>query len=188
MQQETRVTFQGMPVSDEIQAACWKQVERLERYYDRITSCRVLVAEPHHHHRKGTHSAIKIELTVPGGVVVVDREPPDEHPDEKLEVALHHAFAMARRRLQDFVRRQRGDTKAHRALPQGKVTRLDVLGGFGFVEREDGRELYFHRNAVRGVELEDLEPGESVRFAEELGERGPQARWIRPTRRKRAKG
>jgi len=44
----------------------------------------------------------------------------------------------------------------------------------GFIEGGDGREVYFHRNAVLEG-FDGLQVGSEVRFAEEQGVEGPQA-------------
>ena len=46
---------------------------------------------------------------------------------------------------------------------------------YGFLETEDGREVYFHRNTVLGKHFDELEIGTLVRFSEEPGDFGPQA-------------
>jgi len=47
--------------------------------------------------------------------------------------------------------------------------------GYGFLEDDEGREIYFHRNSVLDGAFQRLEVGSEVRFAEEAGEKGPQA-------------
>ena len=47
--------------------------------------------------------------------------------------------------------------------------------GYGKIEASDGRIIYFHKNSILGAEFDKLEVGTEVRFAEEQGERGPQA-------------
>jgi ribosome-associated translation inhibitor RaiA len=54
------------------------------------------------------NSRCKSDITVPGGELVVKRQ-----ADPELHTAIQRAFDAARRRLQDYVRRQRGDVKAH---------------------------------------------------------------------------
>lgn len=112
MQVPPQISRHGVPVTDEVDAFCRKEIEKLERYYDRITSCRVVIGEPTHR-RKGDLFSVHISLAVPGGVVEVDREPPASQEHEDLPAALRDAFDKARRRLQDFVRRQQGRTKHH---------------------------------------------------------------------------
>ncbi len=120
MQVPVQVTFRDMPVSDAIEAACWEESEKLERYYDRITSCRIVVAESHHRRQKGNLFEIRIDLAVPGRVLVVNREPSKHHRDEDVYVAIREAFERARRQLEDFVDRQRGQVKTHEELPGGR--------------------------------------------------------------------
>lgn len=107
MQIEPRVTFHGVPVSDAVQRLCLTEAEKLERYSDRITSCRVVVSEPHRRHRSGNHFSVRIDLTLPGGEVVVNREPPEHPGDEDILAAVRDAFDTARRRLKDFVERRK---------------------------------------------------------------------------------
>ena len=95
--------------------------------------------------------------------------------DEHLMVAIDDAFETARRRLRDFAARQRGDTKTHEASPHGRVVRLDIAGGYGFIGADDGHEGCFHRNSVLDNEFDELVIGSEVAFSEERGERGPQA-------------
>jgi cold shock CspA family protein len=45
----------------------------------------------------------------------------------------------------------------------------------GFLETPDGREIYFHRNSVLNAKFDDLVSGTEVAFAEEQGDKGPQA-------------
>jgi cold shock CspA family protein len=46
----------------------------------------------------------------------------------------------------------------------------------GFLESDDGREIYFHRQSVLGDAFDKFSLGTKVFFAEEEGEKGPQAR------------
>jgi cold shock CspA family protein len=71
--------------------------------------------------------------------------------------------------------------KHHNPTPIGLVARIDPSGDFGFIATSDGREIYFHRNSVLNGAFERLKPGSSVAFAEEDGEKGPQASTVRPT-------
>ena len=61
-------------------------------------------------------------------------------------------------------------------MPTGTIKKLVKDRGFGFIRAEDGRELFFHRSALRGVEFESLSEGQSVEFDIEKqgGGRGPQ--------------
>ena len=126
-----QITFRNMPPSEAVATRIRKETAKLDRYYGRITSCRVVVEAPHRHHRRGEQFHIRIELGVPGGEVAVRHgasllammqrsEASEWHrhfeaePDHKdIYVAIRDSFKAARRRLQDHVRRMRGDVKSH---------------------------------------------------------------------------
>jgi cold shock CspA family protein len=94
-------------------------------------------------------------------------------------VAIRDAFSAAGRRLQDHARRRRGSVKVHDSKPPARVTKLFADDGFGFLETPDGREIYFHRNSVLEPGFDRIEIGTEVHYAEEPGEKGPQASTVK---------
>jgi cold shock CspA family protein len=179
MQVPVQVSFRGIPVSDDIEAACLREAEKLERYAQRITSCRVVVSAPHHHHVSGNLYEIKIDVTIPGIEIVVSRIPPEHKKNEKIALALREAFDTARRRLEDAVRKQSGAVKAHGTPAHGRIARLSPEQDHGFIESSDGRDVYFHANSVSKGGIGRLEVGTQVRFVEEQGINGPQATTVK---------
>jgi cold shock CspA family protein len=128
------------------------------------------VRSAHGSHSQAGRYHVNIDLTVPGAELVVTRQ-----ENEDLQVAIRDAFHAAQRRLQDYARRQRGEVKIPETPPHAIVSKLFAKEGYGFLETPDGRELYFHRHSVLTPGFDHLEVGTEVRFAEELGEKGPQA-------------
>ncbi len=182
MQTPLEIVFQGMNSSFAIEERIRKEAEKLERYHSRITACRVVVEAPHRRHEKGNLFNVRVEITVPGRPpIVVRRNPAENHAHEEPYVALRDAFDSARRQLQDITRKQRGDVKLHEEAPRGTVIRLLPDEGYGFIERGDGLEVYFHRNSVIEAGFDSLAVGDEVRFAEEEGEKGLQASTVHPT-------
>ena len=174
------LTFHGLDHSEPLEAWIHDWAEKLESVYPRIVSCDVAVEAPHRHQRQGREFHVRIALTVPDGEIVVSRDPgPDEaHADPY--VAVRDSFRAARRQLEDHVRRHlRADVKAHTGPAHARVTYLDAEGEWGYLDSEDGRQLYFHRNSVIGGNGA-LELGQEVRFAEEAGDNGPQATTVTP--------
>ena len=169
-----QITYRRMEESEALSGIIRAKAQKLERYYDRIGACRVLVERPHRHSRSGEHFHVRIDLTVPGGELVVERDPPLRARNEDAYVAVTDAFRAARRELQDYVRRRR-EWDTNERPPQGRVRKLYSAEGFGFIESEDGREIYFDRRSVLHDAFPRLSIGARVRFAEEAGERGPQA-------------
>ena len=174
-----QVTFRDIPPSRAVEADIREKAIKLESFYDRIVSCKVIVEAPHRRHHKGKLYHVRIDVTVPGGELVINREPSQHASHKDIYVAIRDAFGAARRKLQDFGRRQRGTLKVHEPLPLARVAKLFPEKGFGFLETSDGREIYFHGNSVLEPGFERLEVGTDVTFAEEEGLQGPQASTVK---------
>jgi ribosome-associated translation inhibitor RaiA len=90
-----------LAVSEE--EAIRREARKLETFADRITSCRVMVETPHRRGNEGVQYLVRIDLTLPGRELVVKRQ-----PQAQLRTALQDAFDVAKRQVQDYVRRRRG--------------------------------------------------------------------------------
>jgi len=170
-----KVTFRGFPASAAIEADVREKIAKLETFFDRITSCRVTVESLHRRHHKGNLYHVSIDVQVPGTSLVVNRAPAEHAAHQDVYVAIRDAFDDVRRELQDYVAKRRRQVKNHQAPPHARVVRLFADDGYGFLETPEGLELYFHRNSVLGAGFENLDVGTEVRFAEEAGDKGPQA-------------
>ncbi|MCD7035828.1 cold-shock protein [Metabacillus sp. GX 13764] len=60
-------------------------------------------------------------------------------------------------------------------MEQGKVKWFNAEKGFGFIEREDGDDVFVHFSAIQGEGFKTLDEGQEVSFEVEQGQRGPQA-------------
>lgn len=58
---------------------------------------------------------------------------------------------------------------------KGKIKRLMRERGFGFISAENGREAFFHRSTLEGIDFDALEEGDSVNFNLEKGPKGLRA-------------
>jgi cold shock CspA family protein len=174
-----QVTFRNMPPSEAIEGNIREKAAKLDSLHKRIVSCRVIVEAPHRHHHKGKLYHVRVDLTVPGGELVINREPSKRASHADVYVAIRDAFSAAGRRLQDHARRRRGSVKVHDSKPPARVTKLFTEDGFGFLETPDGREIYFHRNSVLEPGFDHIEVGTEVHYAEEQGEKGPQASTVK---------
>jgi ribosomal subunit interface protein len=165
-----QITARDIEITDAIRADIEEKAGKLDKYYDRIMRCRVAIETPKRHQHEGKLYDVHIYMTVPGGELVVKRE-----LNKDLYVAIRDAFQAARRELEDFARQQRFDVKHHEEPPQGRITSIFPDQGYGFLTRPDGMEVYFHENSVVNKDFNKLKVGMKVRFAEEMGVKGPQA-------------
>ena len=122
-------------------------------------------------------------MKVPGGELVVKRQPSQDGDPKDLGTMICDAFVEMRRQLENHARRRRGQVKTHEPSPHVRVIRVFPENGFGFLETPEGREIDFHRNSFREAIFEDLELGTEVRFVEERGDKGPQASTVEPVGR-----
>ena len=181
MQVPLQIVFEHVDHSDALEAAVRTEAQRLERFCDRVTSARVVIARPQHRHHKGDTYCVRIHVAVPGGKHIdISRDPAATGRHEDAHVTIRDAFDAAGRRLQDQVRQLEGEVKAHEAPPHGTIASIVPEHDHGFIAASDGREIYFHRNCVTSARLEDSKIGQEVRFSELVGDKGPQATSVRP--------
>ena len=60
-------------------------------------------------------------------------------------------------------------------MEQGKVKWFNAEKGFGFIERENGDDVFVHVSAIQSEGFKSLDEGQAVTFDVEQGQRGPQA-------------
>lgn len=188
MQLPLQITFRNIESSPAVEAKIRERAAELDRYHDHIMGCRVVVESPHRRHHQGKLYHVRVDLTVPGGELAVSREPAEHRAFEDVYVAIRDAFDAARRQLEDHSRRRRHEVKAHTTPPYGRVSKLFPNEDYGFIETTDRREVYFHRNSVLRNAFERLQVGSEVEFAEEQGDRGPQASTVHMIGKTRAEG
>lgn len=175
-----RVTFRNMGPSPYVRARIKERADKLDVFDPRIVSCRVVVEKTQHRHRKGDLYGVSVDVKRPGAEIAANRTPAKRHAHEDVYVAIRDAFDAVERRVEDRVRRRRGDVKAHQGPPSGKVTRLFPDEGYGFIVDADGNEIYFHRNAVANWGFARLREGAAVVFVAVAGEKGAQASTVKP--------
>ncbi|MDG1443233.1 MAG: cold-shock protein [Pseudomonadales bacterium] len=60
-------------------------------------------------------------------------------------------------------------------MATGRVKWFDEKKGFGFIEREEGNDVFVHFRAINSDGFKTLAEGQEVEFEVEDGQKGPQA-------------
>jgi ribosomal subunit interface protein len=113
MPMNPQIIWQHLSPSDEIETKIHKHIAKLEKFSDRLSDCRVVIAVPHRHHHQSNIYHVQINLTIPGGELVVNRQPPAQQTHEDLHVAIRDAFESAERQLKGYAQQRRGEIKTH---------------------------------------------------------------------------
>jgi ribosomal subunit interface protein len=106
-----QISFRNMDPSPAVEARIREKAAKLERFHDRIVGCTVVVEAPHRSQHKGKLYSVRVDISVPGKDIVVDRSKPVDHAHEDVHVAVRDAFNAATRRLEDQVRKRREGSK-----------------------------------------------------------------------------
>jgi len=61
---------------------------------------------------------------------------------------------------------------------QGTVKWFNGSKGFGFIERDEGEDVFVHYSSILGDGYRSLEEGQRVQFIVVEGEKGPQAQEV----------
>ncbi|MEC7640985.1 MAG: cold-shock protein [Nitrospinota bacterium] len=65
-------------------------------------------------------------------------------------------------------------------MPVGTVKWFNDSKGYGFIESEEGEDVFVHFSAIQGEGYKSLKEGQSVEFDRSMGEKGPQATNVVP--------
>jgi CspA family cold shock protein len=64
-------------------------------------------------------------------------------------------------------------------MAEGKVKWFNDSKGFGFIEQEDGKDVFVHHSAIQGEGFKSLAEGDRVSFEVVQGPKGPAAENVR---------
>jgi len=101
MRDPVEITLRGVAHSGALERYVGEQARALDRQCDQIQACHVSVEALHRPKQQGAQFAVRLNITLPGTEVVVNRE-----HGEDVYIALRDAFEAAGLQLKDHVRRQ----------------------------------------------------------------------------------
>ena len=125
------------------------------------------------HHRRGFEEAAAV-VNVREGTIRVRKDGP------RILDALRAVFKTLERECSEHRQRRRGRERFAGPRLRGSVERIFREGGYGFILLPEGKEEYFHRDSLREIEFQSLEPGDPVEVQVEEGSAGLRASSVYP--------
>jgi cold shock CspA family protein/ribosome-associated translation inhibitor RaiA len=180
MDTELDIIFRNMDKSEALENMIREKAAKMEQFFPHIIDARVICEMPHWSQVHAQDFHMTIEVNVPGNKLVVSRDPGKEERHKHAEGVVKDSFEAMYKQLKSESRKMSGDVKSHELPPQGIVIRKFPEQDYGFIRMNDGRELYFHRNAVVNPDFDELEIDQPVRvdYVQNESPQGPQATTI----------
>lgn len=175
-----QIAFHGMDHSDHLENQVRRQAKKLARFGHAIIDCRVVV-EAVHKGSQSTQMTIKVEVSVPGAMIVGTGEGRPHESVQRSDIygVITEAFETTVRRLETYIEKHFHPHKkpGGSARRRATVRWIDQDKGTGMLETETGQSLFFQSAAVQGEEIGALEAGMEVDYteAEAQGAYGPEA-------------
>lgn len=149
----------------------------LQRGCEDLTHGRVTLTKNPHHKKSSNVAEALVVVSLPGRHTFTARK-----ENKTFEEAIRQAFQAVSLELRKF-RGKRANTK-ERPSPvpplRGVISKLFPKEQYGFILKEGGSEVYFHKNALQGMQFRELDDGTEVMFNLEEGRKGPQATVVSP--------
>ena len=190
MQVPVEIAFHNVEPTDWAKQSINEHIERLERIFGRIMTCRVRVDQRNRNSRETIPPVVHIEMSIPGHKELVVAHDPGhlqkryQAPD--LHNAINEAFRIAEQRLTKYKDRltDKAAVRSHEAAHEftGQIAEVSPDDDHGFLITKEGGLLYFHRNSVLSGSFDDLKRGDDVNYVEEMGDTGPTASKVRAAR------
>ena len=154
-----------------------EEKEKLVRHFANFVLHLRVSIEGTAHHKEGGYE-LKLVASVPNDTVVVSRK------GENVGALLVEAFDVLSHQMKEIVRKKRqsqkgADASLEEGAQYGVIRKVSPYESYGFIVSQDAREIYFHENALKDISIDSLTEGDMVMYGESLGDKGPQASWVR---------
>ncbi len=173
---ELKVEARNVELRKGWQARIDEEKEKLVQHYAGLVHHLRVSIEDTSQHKEGGFE-VKVVASVPNDTVVVSRKGGSVRP------LLIEAFDVLAQQFKEILRKKRKSQKTVEPNGDGNkygiIRKLSPYESYGFIATHDEREIYFHENALKGIELEALTEGDAVVYGETIGDKGPQASWVR---------
>jgi cold shock CspA family protein/ribosome-associated translation inhibitor RaiA len=169
---ELHIDAQHIALEPGLQDWITGRLEALNTPEQDILHARVTVVK-HVHHQQGSDEA-RVVLVLSGKTLNATRT------GDTIADVLYEVFDVIESELHDFRTIRRGFVKEPGPRPHGRIVRMFPDDGYGFIETEAHREVYFHASSVHGIPFEQLQVNMAVDLDIEAGHAGLQATRVTP--------
>ena len=150
--------------------------DRLTRHHPGVVHNLRVAVQGTANHKQGGYE-VRLVATVPNDTIVVKRK------GEAVKPLLVKAFDNLGLQLKEIQRKKKHNIKnpePESATNQsGTIKTVSPIESFGFIATDNGKEIYFHENALKNIDIDKLNAGDEVSFGETEGDKGPCASWVR---------
>ena len=175
---ELQIDGRNLEIRKSWQNKIEEERERLTRHHPGLVHNLKVTVESTTHHKEGGYE-LRIVASVPNDTVVVKRK------GDSVKPLLVSAFDRLGEQLKELQRKRRQTGKAPDIAAvlggngSGVIKSLSPFESYGFIVTNDGRDVYFHENALKDTKIEKLSEGDAVMFGEADGDKGPCATWVK---------
>jgi len=176
MQAPPKISYHNLASSPAIENLVQRRIKALELRHDRLTGCEVTMEAPQKRKRHGRVFKVRLNLHLPGPDLSISKEVAQGSAQEDLILAVNRAFTAAEKQLKKRKKKMNGlEVKHHPPVLHGKIAELEPELGYGWVQADDGRKVYFQRDSLTSDDWARLDKGTRLRFREMQGDKGPYA-------------
>jgi putative sigma-54 modulation protein len=109
------IHFHGLEKSEAVENKVRDKVAKLQRHFDRMTACRVVLEAPNRNAAKAKVFQVKIEISVPSGKpIIINHEREGASAQDDLSLAIRDAFEAATRRVDEVGAKMADRAKSER--------------------------------------------------------------------------
>lgn len=171
-----QIIFRDIPKSVSLETQIRNKISKLTLFCDEIMHCDIELSQTQKNANNGKLYQSRISISVPGKEIVVNHK-----LNEDAYVCIRDAFNAARRQLQDYMRKKRGQVKTHELLISGYITSLLADDQVGFITAA-GNEYYFTKDNVSAPTFAELSEGMLVSFMPAVDKVGHRAHRVHLTK------
>lgn len=175
---ELKVEGRNLDLRKSWQDKIEEERERLVHHHPGLVHNLRITIEDTSHHKQGFYE-VGVVAGVPNDTVVVRRK------GDTVWTILREAFDTLGLKLKELQRKKKKNSNGKILTPfevadtSGVIKVLSPYESYGFIASGDGKDVYFHENALKDVTMDKLSEGDKVVFGVAEGDKGPQANWVR---------